>query len=399
LRLKKPLFSVRDESRFLMQLDKKHKWCYNQYMRKTFKYRLFPTPAQSTALQASLNACRWVYNKTLELRRNAWQEHQESLSLFDTIKLLPEWKRQHPFLNQAYSQSLTDACTRVDLAFQHFFRRCKKGEKPGYPRFKGDWYKSFTYPQSGFGLMDDGTLRLAKIGNVRIKMHRPIRGKIKTLIIKRDRLGNWYACFSCEVQPEPLPPTYRTVGIDLGLSKLATLSTGEEIENPRFYRKGEKDLAKAQRKLSVCKKGTPEYLKRKRAVQHIHQRIVNRRNNFAHQLSRRLVNENQIIVFEDLDIQKMQNRNFRSLNKGITDAAWHQLVQYTTYKAENANRLVVLVDPRNTSQTCSGCGAIVPKDLSVRVHNCPRCGLVLDRDHNAALNILARGMASLGASP
>lgn len=368
-------------------------------MRKTFRYRLYPTKAQRTALQCALDACRWVYNKALEVRRDAWRENQESLSLYDTIKLLPDWKREHPFLKRAYSQSLQDACTRVDLAFQHFFRRCKNGETPGYPRFKGDWYKSFTYPQSGFKFTGDGRLYLSKIGNVKIVLHRPVEGTVKTLTVKRDCLGNWYACFSCEVEPEPLPPTHQAVGIDLGLTHFATLSTGEQVENPRFFRKDEKVLAKAQRKLSACAKGTPDYRKRKRVVQHIHQRIANRRKDFSHQLSRRLVNEFQIIAFEDLDIQGMQNRNFRSMNKSISDAAWRQLVQYTAYKAESAGRCFVLVDPRNTSQMCSGCGELVLKDLTVRIHDCPHCGLVIDRDLNASLNILGRGLASVGSIP
>ena len=350
-------------------------------------------------MQASLDACRWVYNQTLEVRRDAWRDRQESLSLYDTIKMLPGWKAENEWLKQTYSQVLQDACMRVDLAFQHFFRRIKAGEKPGYPRFKGNWYKSFTYTQNGFGFTDAGRLHLSKIGDVKIRLHRPIEGKVKTLTIKHDALGNWYACFSCEIEPEPLPAIPTVVGIDLGLEKFATLSTGEQIDNPRFFRQDEKAVAKAQRRLSKCDKGTPEYRKHKRVIQHIHQRIMNRRTDFAHKLSRRLVNDFQIIIFENLDIQDMQNGNWRSLNKSIADAAWNQLVQYATYKAAYAGRSCVLVDPRNTSKTCSGCGRIVEKALSERVHKCPHCDLEMDRDLNASLNVLAAGLRSLGASP
>jgi len=364
-------------------------------MRKTFKYRLFPTKAQQTAMQKSLDACRWVYNKTLEVRRDAWQQRQESLSRYDTIRMLPSWKAGRSFLSDAYSQCLQEACTRVDLAFQHFFRRVKAGEKPGYPRFKGDWYKSFTYPQSGFNLSDNSRLHLSKIGKVRIKIHRPIKGEVKALTIRRDVLGNWHACFSCEIDSEPLPPSPNVVGVDVGLTHFATLSTGEHISNPRFFRQDKKSLAKAQRRLSKYEKGTSEYHKQKRVIQHIHQRIANRRKDFAHQLSRRLVNEFQIIAFEDLHIQDMQNGNWRSMNKSITDAAWRQFVDFTAYKAEYAGRSSPRIKPRGTTQECSGCGEVVPKDLSVRIHNCPHCGLILDRDYNAAINILARGMASI----
>jgi putative transposase len=368
-------------------------------MRLTFKYRLFPTAAQRTAMQRSLDACRWVYNKTLEVRKEAWEERQESVSRYDTIRMLPKWKQDHPWLKQAYSQALQESCTRVDLAFQAFFRRLKEGDKLGYPRFKGaNWYKSFTYPQSGFELLDSGCLRLSKIGDAKIKLHRPLQGEVKTLTVKRDWLGNWYACFSCEVGVEPLPPVSGVVGIDVGLEKFATLSTGRHIPNPRFFRKDEATLVKAQRRLSKCEKGTPEYRKRRRVVQHIHQRIANRRKDFAHKLSRYLADNFQVIAFEKLDILDMKDGNFRSMNKSIGDAAWNQLVQYTEYKAEKAGRTVTLVDPRGTSQECSGCGEVVRKDLSVRVHNCPHCSCTLDRDVNAALNILSRGLSTLAHS-
>lgn len=365
-------------------------------MRKTFRYQLYPTKAQRTAMQKALNACRWVYNEALATRKNAWKQEQRSISHYDTINMLPGWKAEHPFLYDAYSQSLQDACTRVDLAFQAFFRRVKAGQEPGYPRFRGkERYDSFTYPQSGFKLLDNGRLRVSKIGDVKIFLHRRIKGKIKTLTVRRDTLGNWYACFSCEIEPEPLPPSPKVVGIDVGLTYFATLSTGEHIPNPRFFRRDEKALAKAQRRLSKCKKGMPEYRKYKRVIQHIHKRIANRRKDFAHKLSRRLVNEFQIIALENLDIQDMQNGNWRSMNKSISDAAWRQLRQYTTYKAEEAGRTCIAVDPRNTTQMCSTCGQIVKKDLSVRVHDCPFCGLKLDRDLNAAKNILALGLQSV----
>lgn len=332
-------------------------------------------------MQNSIDACRWVYNKTLEVRRDAWKERQESLSLYETNTMLTQWKKENPLLYNTFSQCLQQAQSRVDLAYKAFFRRVKAGQKPGYPRFKSeDRYDSFSFPQLGFALVG-GKLRLSKIGMVKIRLHRPICGKIKTLNVNRNHLGNWFACFSCEVDPENLPPTTSILGIDVGLESFATLSTGEKIENPRFFRKDEKALAQAQRK------------GKKRAAQHIHQRIANRRKDFAHKLSRRLVNENQFIAFEDLNIQNMlSNRHFA---KSIADAAWNQLIRYTTYKAEDAGRRVILVDPRNTSKMCSRCGTMVDKDLSVRVHSCPHCSLELDRDHNAALNILARGLTCI----
>ncbi len=366
-------------------------------MRKTFQYRLFPTAAQCTVLLRALNACCWVYNQALETRKTGWEERQESVSRYDTIKLIPGWKAEQPFLKDAFSQSLQEACTRVDLAFQAFFRRVKAGETPGYPRFKGrSWYDSITYPQYGNGVNLDGTrLFLSKIGHVRVKLHRPIEGVIKTVTIRRDGVGNWYACFSCEVTPLPLPPSPEVVGVDLGLKTFALLSNGDSIPRQRWMKRDAADIARLQRQKERYAKGSPERRKVLRALNHAYQRATNRRTDFAHQESRPLVNRFGLIVFENLDIQDMQSNGNRVVNRSIADVAWGQFVQFTTYKAESAGRVVLLVNPRGTTQQCSGCGQIVPKDLSVRVHDCPHCGLKLDRDLNAALNILARGLASL----
>lgn len=361
---------------------------------KTFKYRLRPSPRQRTKLIQTLELCRWVYNETLATRKNSWELDRKSLSMYDTHKLLTSWKCEHPELRDAYTQVLQDAQARVDLAFKAFFRRVRAGEKPGYPRFRGyGRYTSFTFKQHGFKLLTNGLL-LSKFGLVKIILHRPVEGKIKTLTIQRDTIGNWYACFSCEVEPKSLPFNDQAVGVDVGLETFATLSNGFKVVNPRFFRRDENELAKAQRKLAKAEKGTPEYQRRRKVVQHIHQRIANRRRNFVHKLSRELVNSFGIISFEKLSSKSMLQNH--SLAKSITDAAWNQLIQYTAYKAENAGRVVVLVDPRNTSKMCSCCGTLVEKSLAVRIHACPVCGLVMDRDENAANNILRLGLESLG---
>ena len=184
---------------------------------KTYKFRLNPTRHQRTLLNNTLELCRWVYNETLATRKNAWEQEKKSISCYDTIKMLPGWKKEKPELSQVYSQVLQEVCKRVDLAFKAFFRRVKAGEKPGYPRFRGwGWYDSFTYPQTGFTLCDHGLL-LSKIGGIKIVQHRPMEGKIKTLNISRDAVGNWYACFSCEVESMPLPESKKAIGVDVGL--------------------------------------------------------------------------------------------------------------------------------------------------------------------------------------
>jgi putative transposase len=347
-------------------------------------------------LEQTLETCRWVYNETLAYRKHAREARQETVGLYETNALLPAWKDQRAALKQVYSQVLQDVQSRVHLAFEAFFRRVKRGETPGYPRFRGKgWYDSFTYKQAGFGFKVDGPwLDLSKIGRVQMIAHRPIDGTIKPLTIRRTSTGKWCACFSVESESEPLPATQRAVGVDVGLAHFATLSSNEQIANPRFFRKDEQALAQAQRKLSKVEKGTPERAKRRKVVAQIHERIANRRKDFAHKLSRHPVNEFGIVVFEDLSITRMIHNH--SLAKSIADAAWNQLATYMRYKAANAGRTYVEIDPRGTSQHCSQCHGVVHNDLSVRTHQCPSCGLEIDRDLNAAMNILALGLQRIG---
>jgi len=229
-------------------------------------------------------------------------------------------------------------------------------------------------------------------------LHRQPLGEVGTCTIRRQN-NKWYACFSIEYEPEPLPPSDKAVGFDVGLESFATLSSGEKIDNPRFFRTDEKSLAKAQRKLSKLEKGTPERRRIKAVVSRIHERIANRRHDFAHQEARKLVNEFGIIAVEKLQIKEMTDGNWRSMNRSIGDVAWAQFRQCIKYKAEDAGRMYIEVNPRGTTQRCSRCQSTVPKDLSVRIHSCPICGLVLDRDLNSSFNILALGLQSLGKIP
>ena len=367
-------------------------------MRLTYKYRLKPTQAQRRQLEQTLELCRSVYNSTLATRKNAYEREGKSLSLYGTQKLLVGWKVNFTDLKQVHSQVLQNVQVRVDLAFQAFFRRAKAGEEPGYPRFKGKGqYTSLTYPQDGNGVsLDARTLMLSKIGAVKMVMHRPIEGEIKTVTVQRSA-GKWYVCFSCEVEVQSLPLSAEVVGVDLGLKTFAVLSTGESIQRERWMKQDAQDIARLQRKKEQHPKGSAERQKVVVALNHAYQRANHRRNDFAHQESRKLVNRFGRMVFEKLDIQDMQANGNTVINRNIADVAWGRFVQYTAYKAESAGRGVIQVNPRGTTQECSGCGVVVPKDLSVRVHECPHCGLRLDRDLNAALNILGRGLASIGA--
>lgn len=363
-------------------------------MHKVYKFRLYPTKAQTKKFERTLELCRLVYNETLSYRKDKYEQEHVSVSNYESHNLLPRWKEECPELKEVFSQTLQEVQERVDLAYRHFFRRLKNGEKPGYPRFRGyGWYDSFTYPQMGFKL-DGNKLYLGKMGKVYMVKHREVDGNIKRVCIRRKN-DKWYACMTVESEYHVMPTNNRsTIGIDVGLASFATLSNGKRVPNPRFFRSDEKALARAQRKLSKCDKGTPERAKARKVVARIHERIGNRRYNFVHKLSRLLVNKYGTICFEDLNIKGMVKNH--CLAKSISDAAWNMLVIVTKYKAESAGTTVVMVNPAYTSKLCSRCGQLVEKDLSDRIHECPGCGLVMDRDENAAVNILRLGLQSVG---
>ena len=368
-------------------------------MLRTFKYQLYPTKSQRSTLEQWLETCRTVYNKTLEVRKSSWKENQISLSLFDTHKLLPQWKLENLSLKRVHAQIFYNVQRHVDLAFKAFFRRLKRKENPGYPRFKSfGRLDSFCFPQYPRGCKLIGnTLVSKKLGTIKLNLHRPVLGTIKTTTFKRTPTGKWFVSFSCEVPTKVfLPPTGKSVGIDLGLENFFTKDDGEVIENPRFLRRDEKDLKRAQRKLSAAPKGTRQRYLNRKVVAKIHERITNRRTNFAHQISRNLINNYDVICLEKLNITDMLDNHF--LAKSISDAAWNIFVRFLTYKAEEAGRSLIFVDPAYTSQICSDCGAIVKKSLSTRTHRC-ECGLTLGRDHNAALNILRLGTQSPAGTP
>lgn len=366
-------------------------------MLKTFKYRIYPTKKQIRIMNQWLEECRWLFNHFLAERKESWERERKSISYHAQATSLPAIKKQRPALANVHSQVLQNVAVRIDLAFKAFFRRVRASEKPGYPRFRGKGrYDSFTFPQNGFRL-DDNILRLSKIGNIKVVLHRPIEGKIKTCTIKRSSTGKWYVMFSCEWEPVPLPENNQAVGIDVGLRSFATFSTGEQIENPRFFRQEERVLAKAQRKLSKAKKGTPEYKKRRKVVARIHERISWKRQDFIHQHSRKIVNRFGIIAVEDLNVNRMLHNH--CLAKSISDAAWSGFFQLLAIKAEWAGRKFVAVNSAYTSQTCSACGHRQKIPLSERIFKCPCCSLEIDRDYNAALNILGLGLQSLGIRP
>jgi putative transposase len=279
---------------------------------------------------------------------------------------------------------------RVDRAFDNFFSRVKKGEKPGYPRYRPrPKYRSFTFPQVGKSFRLIGNkLHLSKIGKVKVHLSRPIEGRIKTCTIIREADG-WYATFAVEEPAvDPLSAPGESVGIDLGIENFATLSTGEVIGNPEYLRAAEARLKTAQRKVSRRKRGSRRREKAVRLLTRQHLKVKRQRADFHHKTARRLVNEFGVIVVEDLNIKGMVKNHH--LAKSISDAGWNQFIVILESKAQRAGQELIKVNPSFTSQDCSRCGERVRKTLAIREHRCIACGLVMHRDHNAAINIKER---------
>jgi putative transposase len=369
-------------------------------MLKTYKFRIYPTKRQETLLNFTLEECRWLYNQLLEQRISLWKNEKKSVSYYDQCKYSMELRYCRKGLLDIHSQVLQDVAMRLDLAFKAFFRRIKSGQKPGYPRFKGKGRcNSVTYPQSENGCqIKNGKLYVSKIGHIKIKLTREV-DKILIATIGKSSANKWYVSLVQEIQPKPLSKTGLSVGIDVGIKTFAHLSDNLTIDNPKFFKESEDNLAKAQRKLSKAKKGSKDRAKKRKIVSRIHEQIKNKRDNFTHQHSRQIIDTYDTICVEDIHINQMDKKSHKQMRKCLRDVAWNQFFDKLSYKAAEAGRKFVKVNPAYTSQDCSSCGNRQLMPLSQRTYKCPVCGLELDRDHNAAINILRLGTQSLDKNP
>jgi len=343
-------------------------------MHLTHKFRLYPTKEQEERLLWTLDKCRFVYNKMLEGLNN--QDKPNRLELQSSI---PKLKEEQPELKEVYAKVLQYESYRLFSNLRASAKLKKNGKKVGKLRFKSKgWFKTFVYNQSGFKIIKTGKrldlLHLSKIGNIPIRIHREINGKIKQIIIKRYNSGKWFACiqFESNIEKEN-KPIEKKVGIDMGIKHFLTDSDGLQIENPKFLDKSHKRLRIEQKKLSRKKEGSKKREKQRIKVAKIYERLVNQRNDFLHKLSRYYADNYDFIVIEDLNIKNMVRSH---LAKYINDASWNRFIQMLSYKAERAGGMVVKVNPRGTSKE----------------HKFGK----LDRDYNASLNILIRGLEKVG---
>ena len=360
-------------------------------MIKTFKYRLVPTRKQSAALEQTLESCRNLYNCALEQRkmhRTGYYEQKRQVT--DVRAEFPEYKNIHVHVLQR-------VVAKLDLAFQSFFRRINAGQTPGFPRFKGkDRFDSFAFNNTGFKLAGR-YLQISKIGTVKLRLSRPLPegSTIKSLVVKRSG-SNWYACLAVEFSPVHLPHSAAQVGIDVGVVQYATLSDGSEpIANPRFYQNSQAELRRSQRRVARRKKGSHCRRKAVTLLRKLHERIANKRNDFLHKQTTALIREYGTIGVENLNIAGMVQGN---CSKQILDASWGTWLRMLVFKAEEAGRRIVAVDPKFTSQTCPCCGYKDAKNrLTQADFKCLDCGFEANADFVASVNISAR-MEPLGVN-
>lgn len=413
---------------------------------KNYKFRLYPTKAQETTLEHTLDLCRELYNAALQERKDAWRAWERtnkgfsfthlasgvmvveldtinstaskppSLNYYSQANQLSEIKEVRPELNAVYSQVLQDVLKRVQKSFDGFFARVKRGEKAGYPRFQGKGrYDSFCYPQLGWSL-NNKELTLAKIGTLKLKLHREVLGKAKTCTIKREGSA-WYVVFSVEYEFEvPTQHDGPVVGIDLGLEHFVNQSDGVQTDNPRYFRKAERHLAKIQRryaKLKQLPRKDSKKIKALKAIRKAHAKVKNQRQDYLHKLSTSIAKTYSLIVVEDLQVKNLSKRakpkedeanpgqylpNGASaksgLNKSVNDAGWSTFINMLGYKVACTGARLIKVNPSYTSQICPTCGAIKAKELDERWHSC-ECGAEMHRDIAAAQVIVRIGLDSL----
>ncbi len=357
---------------------------------KAFRFSFKPSKVQTQKLNDTLYLCQQLYNASLQERIEAYKINRISINYQAQQNQLPEIKQTNPEYKDIHSQVLQNVLKRVDLAFQAFFSRVKKGQA-GFPRFRSaNRYDSFTFTQSGFSLTGN-KLTLSKLGTFKLKLSRQIVGKVKTCQIKRE-IDKWFVVFTVETNIEPLDKTGQEIGCDAGIASFLKFSDGSEIENPRFAETLQKSLRVAQRSVSRKKKGGNNRKKAVLKLRKIHQKIKNCRADFQHKAARYLVNNFDLICIEKLKVSNMLKNH--CLARVIADVSWGSFFQILSDKAVEAGRELIKVTPNFTSQTCSNCGHCEKANRRTQADFvCLKCHFSINADHNAAINILRLGQS------
>ena len=363
---------------------------------RNYRFRLYPSKAQEMRMLEVLEECRKLYNYFL----GEWKKSEEVPLKYDIQAHIPSLVKKYPALENVHSKTRQYVLWQLYSNLRGLRGLKQKGRKVGRLRFKKyGRMKTVTYNQSGFKLIENGNryqrIRLSKIGEIPIRVHRKIDGRIKQVSVKRMPSGKWFAILSVEIDSEKLGTTGKIIGLDLNIENYLTDSNGEMIEHPHSIIKLGEKLKREQRKLAKKKKGSKNRLKQKLKFAEVHEKVVNKRIDFLHKLSHHYINNYNLIAIEDLSVREMMESSFNAKNK--VDSSWSTFIQMLSYKAEGAGRALVKVNPKNTTQMCSRCGNYVYKQMWVREHRCLSCGLVIDRDHNAAINILNKALLEVGS--
>lgn len=370
-------------------------------MKRALKIRIYPTDDQAAFLAGQFGAVRFVYNRALAIKSHRYKRHGENLSAkHDLKKLIARAKKsdRYSWLKLYDSMALQQACINLDRAFSNFFRKKLKAR---YPRFKSRRSKQSSYHCTGVSC-GGSWINVPKMSPIKARIHREMNGVLTSITLSKTCTGKYFASLLYEdmLAAPALPVAIdesAVTGMDMGITHIVIESNGDKVENPRFLKKAQNNLRRKQKSLSLKKKGSKNRNKARLLVAKAHERVANRRNDFQHKLSKRLVDENQALVFETLKVKNMLGN--RCLSKAISDAAWSELLRQVEYKAERAACHVVRISQWfPSSKTCSCCDYVMDSlPLGIRRWSCPSCGVTHDRDINAALNIKNQGITKLKA--
>lgn len=360
---------------------------------KAYKFRIYPTKEQEVLIQKTFGSCRFVFNKFLGIKRDLYEKEKKSLSYGQTCKQLTELKNEYEWLKEVDSDALQKELKNLNQAYENFFKKRTK-----FPKFKSkkNNYKSYTATQNRTMEVKDNMIKLPKLKWIKAKVHRQVNGRILNATVSQNPDGKYYVSLCCEEDIQELTRNDNQVGVDLGVSDLAILSTGIKFENPRFIKQSEKKLGKEQRKLAKMEFGSNNYNRQRIRVAKLHQHIKEQRKSYLHSITSYLVNNYGVICLEDLSSNNLMKN--KHLSKAIADVSWFEFNRQLLYKADWYGRCIQKIDRwYPSSQMCSECGhRDGKKPLHIREWVCPECGSVLDRDINAARNILLEGKRILG---